>query len=140
MRALPLLVELCRQGDVAGAYLARVDRARGVERIVQCHAGTALQIPTGLEITSSSPGSFRVEEGGRVPAALAAAGVQAVTTVPVIGLDERVDHVLAIVSTRPGPVPSQAVVLTELFARLLADVAAEVTAAQRPVDAVPSAR
>jgi diguanylate cyclase (GGDEF)-like protein/PAS domain S-box-containing protein len=124
-RALPLLVELCRQAGVAGAYLARVDRHNGVERIVESHSTDGVDLPRGLDIAAAEHlGAFRVEDGGRVPAALARCGVRAVAVVPVLPAEGPVDLVMGLASTRPGPLPSQAVVLTELFTRLLADVAA----------------
>jgi diguanylate cyclase (GGDEF)-like protein/PAS domain S-box-containing protein len=125
-RSLPLLVELCRQTEISAAYLATVDRRTGVEQIVQSH-GDSFHLPIGLDVLSSRAGSFRVEEGGRVAAPLAAAGVRAMATVPVLGAGDRVDHVIGVVTTEDGPLPSQAVVLTELFTRLLADATALAT-------------
>jgi diguanylate cyclase (GGDEF)-like protein/PAS domain S-box-containing protein len=143
-RCLPLLVELCRQTEVAGAYLARVDRRTGMETIVQSHSPAGLPLTVGMEIPAPHPGSFRVEEGNRVAAVLAGAGVRALASVPVIGADDRIDHVFGITSSVDAPVPSQAVVLAELFTRLLADATAASSAAgrapalDRPV--VPAAR
>jgi diguanylate cyclase (GGDEF)-like protein/PAS domain S-box-containing protein len=123
-RCLPLLVELCRQTDVAGAFLARVDRRSGVETIVQSHSAGAVQLALGTEVPSTQPGTFRVEEGARVSGVLSMAGVRALAVVPVIGADERIDHVIGLVSGDEAPVSSQAVVLAELFTRLVADATA----------------
>jgi EAL domain-containing protein (putative c-di-GMP-specific phosphodiesterase class I) len=123
-RCLPLLVELCRQTDVTGAFLARVDRRTNVETIVQSHSTGPVQLALGTEVPSTQPGTFRVEEGTRVSGVLAAAGVRALAVVPVIGADERIDHVIGLVSADEAPVSSQAVVLAELFTRLVADATA----------------
>jgi EAL domain-containing protein (putative c-di-GMP-specific phosphodiesterase class I) len=127
-RCLPLLVELCRQTDVGGAFLARVDRRTGAETILQAHTEGAVRLDVGMEIPTTQPGTFRVEEGARVSGVLAVAGVRAIAVVPVIGGDEHIDHVIGLVSTDDSPISSQAVVLAELFTRLVADASAAGTA------------